>query len=163
MRSIPYQELRPREAEFRLNGKTYVLKPFSIAVRVWCRTEFATKAEPNGLQNLTDRLKNAHELDVDAVTRCAYELMIDKSDFPTYQSFVESIDTKTAQIDCGRMMTAICASIGLSQSHIEESARSVELKKSLPAERVKARRQILHGYLTASQAGTAGRLNSFTN
>ncbi len=124
MSNISINELNPRASKFLLRGKEYPLKKFTLAAQVWAHSEFATKEEPNGLVNLSTKLV---ELDSGAIAKSCYFLLEDKTDFPTEDSFLDSLGDNFTVIKV--LLAPFSECLGVSQPSSEETELEVELKK----------------------------------
>lgn len=127
---VPFTDLIPKNSKIKIHNKVYKLKPFTLAVELWATDEFKTPQEPNGLQVLSNRLRDFS--DKEAVFKVIYKLIIDKSDFDTYEKFikyVEEMEQERIYIFITECYYAISDTIGLSQPVIENIEEDIELKK----------------------------------
>jgi biotin operon repressor len=71
---LKLEDIRPRPSKFKLEatGKTYKLRPFNVEDEAWLKQEFGEK--------INDYFSEKN-IDPVALTRIAYRLMIDRSDF----------------------------------------------------------------------------------
>lgn len=127
---IKLEDLNPRSSEFELNGKVYILKPFTFTIRVWAATEFATKENDNGLFVLAGMIRNLEaniDASLSAVTRVIYKLLVDNSDFKDYEDFFNKV-AKYSKIM--PMYYALVECIGFSEPQISELEKEqLEVKK----------------------------------
>lgn len=83
------KDFNPRPSYIVMNGKRYELKPFGAAVHVWAYAEFATKENRNGIEVLSERLRDIQ--DMSATLQVVYYLLKDKNEWPTYERFAEQV------------------------------------------------------------------------
>ena len=121
---ISINDLNPRASKFILMGKSYELKKFSLAAQVWAHDEFKTTEEPNGLNNLSEKLI---ELDGGAIAKTCYFLLKDKSDFPTEEKFIDSLGDNHTALKI--LLKPFSDCLGVSQPTDDDTANEVELKK----------------------------------
>jgi len=95
MRKTKLQEfLTPKRALVlqKKNGRTarqYTLGYFTLDVQSIVYMEFATDENPNGVENLTNRLSNNDPM---ACLKTLYLLIEDKEDFPLFEDFTKKLD-----------------------------------------------------------------------
>ena len=128
---IAYEDLNPVNASFRFNSKEYELRPFDLAAQVWARNEFATDAEPNGVEILSKRIQDM--TDFEPILKCAWHLLKRKRDFGFYDEFVKQIgkgddDNKEVAL-IGLIYKAFVKTLGVSQPQLDSIADELELKK----------------------------------
>lgn len=130
MKPVNYSDLRPKKSKIKLLEKTYILKPFSIGVETWAYYEFQTKDERNGMNVLSERLRDFN--DKEALLKTLHKLIIDKEDFPEYEDFLKLVETLGQEKIYLFLMEgfySIAETIGLSQPIIENIEEELELKK----------------------------------
>lgn len=121
---VGINELNPRASKFKLAGKVYEMKKFSLAAQVWAHDEFATTEEPNGLTALSEKLV---EVDANAIVKSCYFLLKDKTDFPTEENFIEAFVDHYTIIKL--LLPPFSECLGVSQPTEDDTAEEVELKK----------------------------------
>lgn len=122
--SVSINDLNPRNSTFKLNGKEYELKKFSLAIQVWANDEFATPENKNGLEVLSQKVTN---LDADAIARCCYRMLVDKSDFGSFENFLDKFKDYYTLLEVLLIPFSEC--LGVSQPSKEDIEEDLELKK----------------------------------
>lgn len=113
---LDLNDLRPVEAEFRLsNDRVYRLKKMSLDVNIWLTRKF----KPDELSDIFLKQK------LPEMSRIAYYMLKDKTDFPSLKSFREAVVTLGDKV---ALVQAIIESVGISKP----------LMKKLSAEEVKS-------------------------
>jgi hypothetical protein len=111
---LDLSDLKPQEAEFKLSEKpekTYRLKKFTLATRIWINERFGK-----------DKIKTLFEnQSMPEVSEVVYFMLKDKSDFPTLNDFQEAVVT---QADFISLFESLLTSVGLSEPIIEKIAQS---------------------------------------
>lgn len=123
-KTINIKDLNPRESTFDLAGKTYTLKKFSLAARVWVEYEFSTPQQKSGLMALSDMMR---DLDPGAFAKVSYYLLKDKSDFPTIEKFIDALGDDVTIL--GVLGRPIVECFGVSNPDLEDIEEDLELKK----------------------------------
>jgi len=125
---INLEDLRPAEATLLINGKLYLVKPFTLRARVWAMAEFATDEQHNGLDVLSEKLKKC---DFITAARVLYELLADKTDFKTEAEFVIALSEQTGARAHEKAFRCLTKIFGLSEPQIKQAAEEEEKKKNL--------------------------------
>ena len=121
---VKAEDLYPREVEFELWGKTYTLKPFSIAHQIWTRSEFATKDEPDGCKVAGNKLMERDGL---VVCKLCYRVLNEKDQFPTLESFIEKVFNNEKHHSLSVLIDALDRNFGISQPTEEERDQDKEI------------------------------------
>lgn len=127
--AIKYQDLKPTDASFKLNGREFEMRPFDLAARVWAEDEFKTDEQPSGLLNLSQQVQDLRNLN--PVYKCAWHLLKRKREFGSFERFLEAIEKSDEgeSVVAGEIFKAFVKVLGVSEPMIEEMAEDVELKK----------------------------------
>lgn len=133
--AIPFHDLNPVHLSFKLNKKTYELRPFDLTAQVWARCEFATKEQPDGLVVLTGLIQDMNNFE--PLFKCVWHLLKRKRDFGYFEEFVSQIDKGDDDSDkgtlIGQLYLIFTKSLQISQPDMEDIEEDLELKKSLTA------------------------------
>jgi hypothetical protein len=142
MMKLNLEDLKPAEAAFILSekpGKTYLLRKFSLAERIWCKRRFGDKiGEVFETQNIGEMAEIAHHL------------LKDKSEFPTFLAFAECVVTVQDQI---ALTKALLLTIGIDDAIIKQLVAKPEAES--PNAESPNQASIGAPSTTTSQASTA--------
>ena len=97
---VKLAELKGPEVFLEIEEKRYKLSSYNLGVEAWCYKEFASDEEKDGLKNLNQRLANN---DVMAMCKVAYAMIIDKADFPTFETFYKKIESISGSFELIQM------------------------------------------------------------
>lgn len=118
------EDLKPQEADFQLSGKTYTLKKFSLDAQIWVRAKFKQ-----------DELESIfREQKIPEIAEIAHYLLKDKTDFPTFKEFSETI---AGPLDTHNVLQAMLTTIGLSQPIQEAIKKEIKDPKPKPPKKKK--------------------------
>jgi len=124
-KKISIKDLNPSPSKFEVAGNVYHMKKFSLAAQVWADTEFSSDEQPSGLYNLSDSMRN---LDVAAIAKVAYYLLVDKSEIENYEGVIDLFRNDVSLIKV--LLPAVDRSIRGSQpDQTDVTDEEVELKK----------------------------------
>ncbi len=117
---LSLQDLKPAETSFTLAecpGKTYVLRKFSLAERIWLNQRFGN-----------DKVKSIFETQsLPEMAEITHHLLKDASDFPTFMDFAKSVVTMQDQVN---LTTALLGTIGIDDKLIQRLAKESEASLS---------------------------------
>ena len=116
-------KFNPALSQFEIQGKKYRLKKFSIAAQVWVSNEFSTKGEYDGFDLFVKGLTNH---DTAMISKTCYFLLEDKSDFPSWESFVYALKDTYSILSI--LLPPLSQSIEDARPEVDED--DAELKKS---------------------------------
>jgi len=126
---VKLTELFPKESEIVIKKKTYELKAFGVAARVWATYYFATKKEPNGMINLSNDMNAIDakpERAKEVACIVAFKLLKDKTAFEDYEDLME----KAGYTHLLNIYKALCECFGVSEHHISNIEKEMaEIKK----------------------------------
>lgn len=88
------QKMFPQKSSFKLKatGKTYYLRPMTLKDQLWVKHNFEGRLE---------EILNPATLDMDAISRIIYLLLVDKSDFATHEYEDVNEDGETVTVEIG--------------------------------------------------------------
>jgi hypothetical protein len=113
---INLDDLKPAEATFVLSefpGKTFTLKKFSLAARIWVNQRFGKDNIPKIFERQS----------LSEISEIVFYLLKDKATIPTLEDFQENIVT---QKDNVAVMQALLTTIGISEPVIENLKKSID-------------------------------------
>lgn len=118
MINLKLEDLKPAEASFTLSdrpGKTYVLRKFSLAERIWINNRFG-KEKISAIFE-TQSLPEMAEI--------AHHLLKDGSEFPTFLDFAKAIVSIPDQIS---LTKALLSTIGIDDALIKTLSDELDRK-----------------------------------
>lgn len=131
-------ELKPRPSKFKANNTSYELRPWTLEDQIWIKQQYGDDVQ---------KIFEPQNIDLGAVCRCLYRLVIDKSDFKAEKinDFDEdgnevtvnfggwsklATSLKTVQEQLGAF-TALMECIGISMPELEEIKDGSKKKKKV--------------------------------
>jgi len=117
------EEFNPETPELEVNGVTLTFKKFRLIDKAWSISAFASKEQPNGIQNLATGLQN---LDAVVIARLAWRLVRNKTDIHE-EVFYDYAENKRNLMT---VLTVLNTILAQSQPTTKVNDRMRELKKS---------------------------------
>lgn len=125
MPKIKLEDLKPQFAPFTLStfeGKTFHLKPFSLAAKTWATTKYGS------IEKVNDLFKKS---DLTALVDLFWYLLKEKEEFGNMTTFLESVLTVNDQVN---LLNAVTLSLGVSQAQANELYKGMQEASSKKAQ-----------------------------
>jgi hypothetical protein len=115
---LSLEDLSPQSAEFTLSGapdknKKYLLCRWSLRVKAWAISKYTHQ----GLEKIFGEKK------IEDIAVIAYFMLQNKEDFPTLESFLDSI---VGPMDELSIMLALLKTIGIGEPQLERITKSMD-------------------------------------
>lgn len=121
---LDLKDLIPKTSDIEIKGKKYELDKPSLLFYIWIENEFGTDNE-SGISVLE---RNLSKLNLDTITKVAYRLLKDKSDFPTIDVFTNSFGQSINILE--KALPAMLKTFTDNQPNEDETKEYSDLKKS---------------------------------